>query len=139
MCIAPPTPGWRDLAEQLTPKQIEWLTKFEDGGRPPEELLNTAQKLASARWERQDINARVTAALESTGLEEGCRAHYLRMTETMIGVMGLQALTTAELVALNGLLVPAHSRFLTAARVEGRRRRGEPRRGRGTDPPPSAS
>jgi hypothetical protein len=71
--------------------------------------------------------------------ESDCRAHYLQTTDQMMAVMGLDALTTAELIALNELLATAHNRFLTAARAEGRRRRGESRRGRGTDPPPAAS
>lgn len=127
--------GWRDLSEQLTPKQIEWLTQYEDGGRPAEELLNTARRLASARWECRNI----MAGLEAAGLQDGSRGHYLWSAETMLGVMGLESLTTNELLALNALLIPAHGRFLTRARVEGRRRRGEPRRSRGTDPPPAAS
>jgi hypothetical protein len=89
-------------------------------------LLEAARRLASTRSEREDITAAVTAALDGSGLHAESRSHYLYVTENMLATMGLLSLSTTELVALNALLVPAHSRFLRKARRDGRRRRGEP-------------
>jgi hypothetical protein len=119
------TRSWRDMADQLTPKQVQWLTHFETHGRTGCELVDVARKLASTRWERDDITAAVAAALEGSGIEKDSRANHLWLADTMIGVMGLHGLTTTELVALNAILAPAHGRFLRKARREGRKRRSE--------------
>jgi hypothetical protein len=133
---------WHDLVDQLTPKQIGWLTEFESQNKPAEDLLETANRLASIRWERLDITAAVTAALEGSGLQADSYTHQLWAAQTTLGAMGLEGLSAIELVALNALLAPAHGRFLISARVEGRRQRGESRRRRpksGTGSPPLAS
>jgi hypothetical protein len=118
------TRSWRDLVDQLTPTQIDWVESC--NGRPAEDLLEAARRLASTRSEREDITAAVTAAMDGSGLHAESRSHYLYVTENMLATMGLLSLSTTELVALNALLVPAHSRFLRKARRDGRRRRGEP-------------
>jgi hypothetical protein len=109
--------SWHELADELSPKQVEWLTELESQNRPGVR----ATSYSAGSWpapHRERL--RVTAALETSGLEADCHDHHLRMAKTMIGVMGLQELTSSELVALNAILAPADRRFSG----RGRRRRG---------------
>jgi hypothetical protein len=115
--------SWRDLTDQLSPKQVEWLTEFETQASSADELLNTARSLAENHDERLSITAAVIAALDGSGLETENRAHHLHTAEMTLSVMDLRHLSTTELVALNGLLAPAHGRFLRKARRAGKRRR----------------
>jgi hypothetical protein len=113
---------WITLSTEPTSNTCSWVLDLVDPfGVQIGHTLMINRGLASTRHELHSV----TAALEISGLEADCHHHHLRMAETMIGVMGLEGLTTSELVALNALLVPAHARFLRRERRADRKRRSK--------------
>lgn len=62
-----------------------------------------------------EVGLRVTAALDyvRSSNDDDIRPHYLRMVQDLTEEVHLSDLTTAELVTLTALLIPAHSRILT--------------------------
>lgn len=65
--------------------------------------------------ESVDVALRITAALDYVRLskDENIRAHHLWELEQVTQAVGLEDLTTAELVTLLSVLIPAHTRVLT--------------------------
>ncbi len=61
------------------------------------------------------IGQAIDAALSYVGNvnSDGIRTHYLHTLEDITSRVGLDDLTTAELVSLTALLVPAHGRVLS--------------------------
>lgn len=60
------------------------------------------------------MSLRITAALDYANASDDrdIRDHYLWTVTQITDVVGLADLTTAELVTLTALLIPAHSRVL---------------------------
>lgn len=61
-----------------------------------------------------EMSLKITAALDYANASDGrdIREHYLWTLTQITDAVGLADLTTAELVTLTALLIPAHSRVL---------------------------
>jgi hypothetical protein len=61
-----------------------------------------------------EVSLRISAALDyaNTGDPDKIRPQYLWLVENITHHVGLEDLTTQELVTLAALLAPAHARFL---------------------------
>jgi hypothetical protein len=117
--------SWRELTDQLSPKQVEWLTEFESLNRPTDELLHAARSLASTRDEWLAITAGITAALEGSGLQGDNRAHHLQTAEMTLSVIGGLGACRPPSSWRSTHCLPPHGRFLRRARRVGRN--GRPR------------
>lgn len=67
-----------------------------------------------SKTEPVEVALRITAALDyvSSSNDDELRPHYLQEVSQITEVVSLSDLTTAELVSLTALLIPAHSRIL---------------------------
>lgn len=65
--------------------------------------------------ESVDVSLRIANALRyaRAGNDEELRPHYLALAEQVLGELKLPDLTTAELVTLVAVLIPARSRLLS--------------------------
>ena len=66
------------------------------------------------------MSLRMTAAMDfvRNGSDEDMRQHFRWQAEQILGSLALDDLTTAELVSLVTVLIPAHSRALGPQDVE---------------------